>query len=110
MRSGAAKPASLVCERDRNGMTVLHHAAMLDRYDVTRYLMDNFGRTLATAANNYGQRAIHFACAKGRCANYDVTKYVAARVYGDSVPLEDKHQRCDGLTTSYMYIMCIAKI
>ena len=73
MRSGAAKPASLVCERDRNGMTVLHHAAMLDRYDVTRYLMDSFGRTLATAANNYGQLAIHFACAKGRSVNDDVT-------------------------------------
>ena len=68
--SGAAKPSNLVCERDKNGMTILHHATVHDRYAVTRYLVDSFSRVLLHVQNNYGQRALHFACAKGTFSFY----------------------------------------
>ena len=55
----------MACERDRNGLTVLHLAAILGKEDIVGWLVDTFSKTLALIKSNYGQNALHFSAAKG---------------------------------------------
>ena len=50
---------------DRNGMNILHQAAVLDRTNIVEYLAEKFGQDLASTKNNFGQTALHFCAAKG---------------------------------------------
>ena len=46
-------------------MTVLHHAVLMEKTDIVKWLVETYGKTLNALKNNYGQLALHFAAAKG---------------------------------------------
>lgn len=63
--AGPSRPLVLTSDRDRQGLTPLHLAAIVGSSSVVRWLVNTFGSPVANVKNGLGQTPLHFAAAKG---------------------------------------------
>lgn len=63
--SGPLKALTIACEKDQNGLTILHVASKFGHDEIVSWLIDAFGSTLSLVKNKTGQIGLHYAAAKG---------------------------------------------
>ncbi|CAD5124333.1 DgyrCDS12625 [Dimorphilus gyrociliatus] len=63
--SGPLKALTIACEKDQNGLTILHVASKYGHDEIVSWLVDAFGTTLSLVKNKTGQIGLHYAAARG---------------------------------------------